>query len=86
MQIISAGFTEEDIPCLYQTYYNNFWDKLMKQDPKTKQLIGQDLLDSISEKLKEYNQIPQKGIVNDTSERHIARRISFQERDKEEMI
>ncbi|KAG5632442.1 hypothetical protein H5410_004159 [Solanum commersonii] len=30
------GFTEEIIPCLYRTYYNNFWDKLMKQDPKTK--------------------------------------------------
>ncbi|KAG5598829.1 hypothetical protein H5410_030199 [Solanum commersonii] len=23
-------FTEEDIPCLYRTYYNNSWDKLMK--------------------------------------------------------
>ncbi|KAG5590680.1 hypothetical protein H5410_041194 [Solanum commersonii] len=61
------GFTEEDISCLYRTYYNKFWYKLMKQDPKTKQLISQELLDSISEKIKEYNQIPQKGIVNDTS-------------------
>ncbi|KAG5590682.1 hypothetical protein H5410_041196 [Solanum commersonii] len=49
------GFTEEDIPCLYRTYYNKFWDKLMKQDPKTKQLISQELLHSISEKIKEYN-------------------------------
>ncbi|KAG5590677.1 hypothetical protein H5410_041191 [Solanum commersonii] len=80
------GFTEEDIPCLYRTYYNNFWDKLMKQEPKTKQLIGQELLDSISEKIKEYTQIPQKGIVNNTSVRHIARRISFQEGDKEKII
>ncbi|KAG5592669.1 hypothetical protein H5410_043183 [Solanum commersonii] len=52
------GFTEEDIPCLYRTYYNNFWDKLMKQDPKTKQLISQELLDFISEKIDEYNTIP----------------------------
>jgi len=80
------GFTEEDIPCLYRTYYNNFWDKLMKQDPKTKQLIGQELLDSISEKIKEYNQIPQKRVINDTSVRYIARRISFQEGDNKKMI
>ncbi|KAG5590098.1 hypothetical protein H5410_040612 [Solanum commersonii] len=80
------GFTEEDIPCLYRTYYNNFWDKLMKQDPKTKQLVGQELLDSISEQINEYNKIPKKGIVNDNSVRYISRRISFQEGDKEKMI
>ncbi|KAG5599886.1 hypothetical protein H5410_031256 [Solanum commersonii] len=55
-------------------------------DPKTKQLIGQELLDSISKRINEYNTIPQKGVVNDTSVRHIARRISFQEGDKEKMI
>ncbi|KAG5599204.1 hypothetical protein H5410_030574 [Solanum commersonii] len=60
-----VGFTEENIPCLYRTYYNNFWNKLMKQDPKTKQLIG---------------------IIDDNSVRHIAKRISFQEGDKESMI
>ncbi|KAG5590790.1 hypothetical protein H5410_041304 [Solanum commersonii] len=80
------GFTEDDIPSLYRTYYNNLWDKLMKQYPKNKQLIGQELLDSISEKIKEYNQIPQKGIANDTSVRHITRRISFQEANKEKVI
>ncbi|KAG5630527.1 hypothetical protein H5410_002244 [Solanum commersonii] len=26
-----VDFTEEQIPCLYRTYYNNFWDKLMKK-------------------------------------------------------
>ncbi|KAG5581546.1 hypothetical protein H5410_052173 [Solanum commersonii] len=31
-----VGFTKENIPCLYRTCYNNFWDKLMKQDPKVK--------------------------------------------------
>ncbi|KAG5570705.1 hypothetical protein H5410_060471 [Solanum commersonii] len=33
---LEVGFTEENIPCLYRTYYTNFWDKLMKKDPKTK--------------------------------------------------
>ncbi|KAG5577742.1 hypothetical protein H5410_057876 [Solanum commersonii] len=28
-----VDFTEEQIPCLYRTYYNNFWHKLMKKDP-----------------------------------------------------
>ncbi|KAG5570747.1 hypothetical protein H5410_060513 [Solanum commersonii] len=51
---LEVGFTEENSPCLYRTYYNNFWNKLMKQDPKTKQ--------------------------------HIAKRISFQDGDKESMI
>ncbi|KAG5570724.1 hypothetical protein H5410_060490 [Solanum commersonii] len=35
-----VGFTEEQILCLYRTYYNNIWDKLMKKDPKTKSLYG----------------------------------------------
>jgi len=48
------GFTEEQIPCLYRTFYNNFWDKLMKKDPKTKMLYGQELLDSIEAKIQEY--------------------------------
>ncbi|KAG5592676.1 hypothetical protein H5410_043190 [Solanum commersonii] len=42
-----VGFTEEQIPCLYRTFYNNFLDKLMKRDPKTKSLYGQELLDLI---------------------------------------
>ncbi|WMV29265.1 hypothetical protein MTR67_022650 [Solanum verrucosum] len=29
-----VGFTDEQIPCLYRTFYNNFWDKLMKRDPR----------------------------------------------------
>ncbi|KAG5609791.1 hypothetical protein H5410_021072 [Solanum commersonii] len=28
-----VDFTKEQISCLYRTYYNNFWDKLMKKDP-----------------------------------------------------
>ncbi|KAG5579975.1 hypothetical protein H5410_050602 [Solanum commersonii] len=58
----------------------------MKQDLKTKKLIGQELLDIISERMSEINKIPQKGIIDDNSVRHIARRISFQEIDKESMI
>ncbi|KAG5619534.1 hypothetical protein H5410_004752 [Solanum commersonii] len=81
-----VGFKEENIPCLYMTYYNNFWDKLVKQNPKTKQLIGQELLDIISKRIKEYNKIPQRMIVDDNSMRHIARMISFQDGDNESMI
>ncbi|KAG5621624.1 hypothetical protein H5410_006842 [Solanum commersonii] len=43
-----VDFTEEQIPCLYRTYYNNFWDKLMKKDPQTKSIYGQELLDLIT--------------------------------------
>jgi len=35
----------------------------MKQDPKTKQLIGQELLDTISERITEYNKISQKELL-----------------------
>ncbi|KAG5630980.1 hypothetical protein H5410_002697 [Solanum commersonii] len=42
------NFTEEQIPCLYRTYYNNFLDKLMKKDPQTKSIYGQELLDLIT--------------------------------------
>ncbi|KAG5570704.1 hypothetical protein H5410_060470 [Solanum commersonii] len=43
-------------------------------------------MDIISEKIKEYNKIPQKGIIDDNSMRHISRRIYFQDGDKENMI
>ncbi|KAG5590228.1 hypothetical protein H5410_040742 [Solanum commersonii] len=81
-----VGFIEEQIPCLYRTYYNNFWDKLMKKDPKTKSLYGQELLDSISQNIQDYGTIPHKGIVVDNFVKHIARRIFLQDGNKEEMI
>jgi len=81
-----VGFTEEQIPCLYRIYYNNFWDKLMKKDPMTKSLYGQELLDSISQRIQDYGTIPHKGIIADNSVKHIARRISIQDGNKEEMI
>ncbi|KAG5599349.1 hypothetical protein H5410_030719 [Solanum commersonii] len=34
-----VDFNKEQIPCLYRTYYNNFWDKLMKKYPPNKVLI-----------------------------------------------
>ncbi|KAG5601302.1 hypothetical protein H5410_032672 [Solanum commersonii] len=81
-----VGFTEEQISCLYRIYYNNFWDKLMKKDPMTKSLYGQELLDSISQRIQDYGTIPHKGIIADNSIKHIARRISIQDANKEEMI
>ncbi|KAG5591048.1 hypothetical protein H5410_041562 [Solanum commersonii] len=38
--VSEVDFTEKQIPCLYKTYYNNFWDKLMKIDPQTKSTCG----------------------------------------------
>jgi len=81
-----VGFTDEQIPCLYRTFYNNFWDKLMKRDPKTKSLDIQELLDLIKQRIQEYCLVPQKGIIQDSSVRHIARKISIQDVNKEEMI
>ncbi|KAG5585565.1 hypothetical protein H5410_045999 [Solanum commersonii] len=78
-----VGFTEEQIPCLYWTFYNNFWDKLMKKDPKTRILYGQKLLDLISKRIQEYGITPQKGLIEDSSVRHIARKISVQDGYKE---
>ncbi|KAG5580830.1 hypothetical protein H5410_051457 [Solanum commersonii] len=79
-----VDFTEEQIPYLYRTFYNNFWDKLMKKDPQTKSIYGQELLDQIAATIKEYNRIPNKGMLTDdsTSVNHMARRIS--NHDKEE--
>ncbi|KAG5590211.1 hypothetical protein H5410_040725 [Solanum commersonii] len=81
-----VGFTKEHIPCLYRIYYNNFWDKLMKKDPMTKSLYGQELLDFISQRIQDYSTIPHKGIIADNSVKHIARRISIQDGNKEQMI
>ncbi|KAG5618620.1 hypothetical protein H5410_018444 [Solanum commersonii] len=84
-----VDFTEEQIPCLYRTFYNNFWDKLMKKDPQTKSIYGQELLDQIAATIKEYNRISNKGIVTDdsTSVKHMARRISnHDEEEQNKMI
>ncbi|KAG5605487.1 hypothetical protein H5410_026979 [Solanum commersonii] len=81
-----VGFIEEQILCLYRTYYNNFWDKLMKKDTKTKVLYGQELLDLITQKIQDYGTTPHKGVIADNSVKHIARRISIQVGNKEEMI
>ncbi|KAG5615836.1 hypothetical protein H5410_015660 [Solanum commersonii] len=47
-----VDFTEEQIPCLYRTYYNNFWDKLMKKDPINKIHIWTRTLDQIAATIK----------------------------------
>ncbi|KAG5622123.1 hypothetical protein H5410_007341 [Solanum commersonii] len=36
--VLEVDFTEEQITCLYRTYYNNFWDKLMKKDHQIKSI------------------------------------------------
>ena len=72
-----VDFTEEQIPCLYRTYYNNFWDKLMKKDPQTKSIYGQELLDLITKTIHDYKSIPNKGIMTDdsTSVKHMGIKI-----------
>ncbi|KAG5629659.1 hypothetical protein H5410_001376 [Solanum commersonii] len=52
-------------------------DKLMKKDPMTKSLYGQELLDYISQRIQDYGTIPHKGIITDNFVKHIARRISI---------
>ncbi|KAG5608301.1 hypothetical protein H5410_019582 [Solanum commersonii] len=71
------------------TYYNNFWDKLMKKDPQTKSIYGQELLDLITKTVHDYKTIPNKGIMTDdsTSVKHMARKISnHDEGEQNEMI
>ncbi|KAG5585613.1 hypothetical protein H5410_046047 [Solanum commersonii] len=58
----------------------------MKRDPKTKSLYGQELLDLIEKRVQEYCITPQKGVIQDSSVRHIARKIFIQDGNKEEMI
>ncbi|KAG5570674.1 hypothetical protein H5410_060440 [Solanum commersonii] len=84
----AVDFTEEQIPCLYRTYYNNFWDKLMKKDPQTKSIYGQELLDLITKTIKDYKLIPNKGIMTDnsTSVKHMARKISNHGEEEEDKM
>ncbi|KAG5630936.1 hypothetical protein H5410_002653 [Solanum commersonii] len=70
-----VDYTEEQIPCLYRVYYNNFWDKIMKKDPKTKELHDQELLDFITQKIRDYSTETHKIVVTDPSVKHIARKI-----------
>ncbi|KAG5632977.1 hypothetical protein H5410_004694 [Solanum commersonii] len=82
-------FIKEQISCIYKTYYNNIWDKLMKKDPQTKSIYGQELLNLITKSIHDYKSIPNKGIMTDdsTSEKHMARKISkHDEGEQNEMI
>ncbi|KAG5570679.1 hypothetical protein H5410_060445 [Solanum commersonii] len=77
----------DDIKSYEKTYYNNFWDKLMKKDPQAKSLYGQELLDLISNTIQDYKSIPHKGIIAYTLARHMARKLSNQDGDDQnEMI
>ncbi|KAG5579890.1 hypothetical protein H5410_050517 [Solanum commersonii] len=58
---------------------NNLYHQ--EHDPQTKSLYGQELLDLISKTIQDYKSIPHKGIIADTSMRHMARRISNQDED-----
>lgn len=59
----------------------------MRKDSKTKKLHGQELLDSIEEKIQEYMASPQKSPrIEDNAIKYIVRWISFQEEDKDKMI
>ncbi|KAG5629167.1 hypothetical protein H5410_000884 [Solanum commersonii] len=87
--VSKVDFTEEQIPCLYRAYYNNFWDKLMKKVPQTKSIYGQELLDLIMKTIHDYKSIPNKGIITDdsTSVKYMARKISnHDEGEQNEMI
>ncbi|KAG5567901.1 hypothetical protein H5410_065083, partial [Solanum commersonii] len=87
--VLEVDFTEEQITCLYRTYYNNFWDKLMKKDPQTKSICGQERVDLITKIIHDYKLIPNKGIMTDdsTSVQHMARKFSnHYEEEQNEMI
>ncbi|KAG5630952.1 hypothetical protein H5410_002669 [Solanum commersonii] len=58
---------------------------IQKWTSETKSLYGQELLDLIKQRIHEYCLVPQKGI-HDSSVLHIARKISIQDGNKEEMI
>ncbi|KAG5581600.1 hypothetical protein H5410_052227 [Solanum commersonii] len=58
----------------------------MKKDPKTKVLYGQELLDLITQKIQDYGTESHKVLVADNSVKHIARRISIQDENTEDMI
>ena len=85
--IPEVGYTPiGNIPCLYRKYFTNFWEKLNRQDPATGQLYGKELLDQITNTIKTYQNSPQKGISTWSSIKNVARRISIQDGNKEEMI
>ncbi|KAG5580639.1 hypothetical protein H5410_051266 [Solanum commersonii] len=58
----------------------------MKKDPKTKSLYGQELLNFISQTIHEYGTAPPKELIADSSVKHMARRISNLDGNKEELI
>ncbi|KAG5580001.1 hypothetical protein H5410_050628 [Solanum commersonii] len=87
--VSEVDFIEEQNPCLYRTYYNNFLDKLIKKDRQTKSIYEQELLDLITKTIHDYKSISNKGILTDdsTSVKHMARKLSnHDEGEQNEMI
>ncbi|KAG5594631.1 hypothetical protein H5410_035863 [Solanum commersonii] len=58
----------------------------MKIDPITKSSYGQEFLDQITQTIHTYNTAPPKELAVDNLVRHMARRISNLDGDKEELI
>ena len=82
----SGLYPIDNIPSLYRKYFTNFWDKLNRKDPANGQLYGQELLDNITSTIKIYQDFPQKNISAGSSIKNIARRISIQDGNKEDLI
>ena len=77
------GYTEDQIPCLYRVFYNNFWEKMTKVNPTTKKPHGQEHLDLIISTIATYESQP--STLTDTSVKGIARQISLQDQEEDKL-
>ncbi|KAI5653761.1 hypothetical protein M9H77_30948 [Catharanthus roseus] len=84
-----VGYTQQNIPCLKRATHSRFWDRLIKNNPETKEIYGKNILDDIQQKNASYNKMKDKGEIKSTSPfYHISTKLKMQKEviSKEDLI
>ncbi|KAI5673441.1 hypothetical protein M9H77_13805 [Catharanthus roseus] len=84
-----VGHTQQNIPCLKRITHSRFWDRLIKINPETNQIYGQNILDEIHNKNDTYYTMKEKGEIKEMSHfHHIATKLKLQKEviTKEDLI
>ncbi|KAI5675249.1 hypothetical protein M9H77_06199 [Catharanthus roseus] len=84
-----VSYTQQNLPCLKRVTYSRFWDRLIKINPDTNQIHGQNILDEIHMKNDKYQTMKEKGEIKEISPfYHIATKLKLQKEviTKEDLI
>ncbi|KAI5668218.1 hypothetical protein M9H77_18071 [Catharanthus roseus] len=84
-----VSYTPQNLPCLKRVTHSRFWDRLIKINPDTNQIHGQNILNEIHIKNDKYQTMKEKGEIKEINPfHHIATKLKLQKEviTKEDLI